>query len=120
MSTPATEVLVPVALFAMTFGIVYVVVTARHRQRLAMIEKGMDPGGLKGLEVPMRGLRNGLFMIGVGVGSFFGYLMDLNMPSNGTDGDIGDTPLPYFIMVLLFGGLSLVAHHLIVRRSHRE
>lgn len=45
MSTPATEVLLPTALFAMIFGIVYVVTTARHRQRMAMIDKGMDPGG---------------------------------------------------------------------------
>ncbi len=119
MSTPATEVLVPIALFAMTFGIVYVVATAKHRQRMAMIDKGMDPGGLSDREVPMRGLRNGLFMIGVGLGLFFGYLMDLNMPTNGMDGDLGDTPLPYFIMVLLFGGLALVAHHLIVRRKQR-
>ena len=119
MSTPATEVLVPVALLAMTFGIVYVSTTARHRQRMAMIDKGMDPGGFRDQEVPMRGLRNGLFMIGVGLGLFFGYIMDINMPSNGSDGDMGDSPLPYFIMVLLFGGLALVAHHLIVRRKQQ-
>jgi hypothetical protein len=119
MSTPATEVLVPVALFAMTFGIVYILATARHRQRMAMIDKGMDPGGLRDREVPMRGLRNGLFMIGLGLGLFFGYIMDINMPSNGLDGDMGDSPLPYFIMVLLFGGLALVTHHLIVRRKQQ-
>jgi hypothetical protein len=112
---PATEILVPIALFALIFGIVYIVITAGHRQRMAMIDKGMDPG-VGGREVPLRGLRNGLFMIGIGTGLFFGYLMDVYMPSSGADGDPGDTPLPYFIMVLLFGGLSLVLHHLIVRR----
>jgi hypothetical protein len=113
------EVIVPVALFGMVFGIVYVVVTARHRQRMAMIEKGMDPGGFLDREVPLRGLRNGLFMIGAGLGLFFGYIMDLNMRSNGVDGDMGDTPLPYGIMVLLFGGLALVLHQFIVRRKQQ-
>jgi hypothetical protein len=115
---PATEIILPLAFFAMVFGIIYIVTTARHRQRMAMIEKGMDPG-LGDREVPLRALRNGLFMIGVGIGLFFGYLMDVNMPSSGTDGDMGDTPLPYFIMVLLFGGLALVLHHFIVRRKQQ-
>ena len=45
MSTPATSILLPTTFFAMIFGNVHVVTTARHRQRMAMIDKGMDPGG---------------------------------------------------------------------------
>jgi hypothetical protein len=111
------EIIIPVTFSAMVFGIVHVVVSARHRQRMALIEKGMHPGGFKDREVPLRGRRNGLFMIGVGL--FFGYLMDVIMPSNGMDGDVGDSPLPYFIAVLLFGGLALVAHQLPVRRKQQ-
>ena len=44
-------------------------------------------------------------------------VMDINMPSAGVNGDMGDTPLPYFIMVLLCGGASLIGHHLIVRKK---
>jgi hypothetical protein len=113
------DIIIPITFFAMIFGIVYVVVTARHRQRMALIEKGMDPGGFLDRQVPRRGLRNGLFMIGVGLGLFFGYLMDLNMKSNGIDGDMGDTPLPYGIMVLVFGGMALVIHQFIVRRKQQ-
>lgn len=115
----AQEILVPLALFAMIFGIVYISVTARHRQRMAMIEKGMDPGNLAAKEVPYRNLRNGLFMMAVGLGLFLGYLMDTHMVGYGPDGDMGDTPLPYFIMVLLCGGLALVAHHVIVSRKQK-
>lgn len=118
-NTMNPEIVIFPFMFLMIFGIIYVTVTARHRQRMAMIDKGMDPGGLRDREVPMRGLRNGLFMIGVGLGLFFGYLLDVNMPSNGLDGDMGDSPLPYLIMVLLFGGLALVTHHLIVRRKQQ-
>lgn len=114
------EVLIPIALFATIFGIVYITVTSRHRQRMAMIEKGMDLGDLKDKEVPFRNLRNGLFMMAVGLGLFLGYLMDTQMVGFGPDGDMGDTPLPYFIMVLLCGGLALVAHHIIVSRKQKS
>jgi len=113
---PATEIIVPVALFAMVFGIVYVVVTARHRQRMALIEKGMDPG-LGDQVVPMRGLRNGLFLVGVGLGLLLGYALDKLMRMG--DAIEGDNALPYFVMVLLCGGLALVLHHLIVQRKQR-
>lgn len=113
-----TEVLVPIALFAMIFGCVYIGVMSKHRQRMAMIDKGMDPGNLNEREVPMRGLRNGLFLVGIGLGLFFGYVMDQVMLANSPEmGE--DNSLPYFIMVLLFGGLALVAHHLIVRRKQQ-
>jgi hypothetical protein len=39
--------LVPISLFAMVFGIVYVAITANHRQKIAMIEAGMNPNDNK-------------------------------------------------------------------------
>ena len=106
--TPATEVIVPVALFAMIFGIVYLSVTARHRQRMAMIDKGMDP---RTLDDDIRTLKWGLLLGGVGVGLLLGHVLVLfgfvQDPEN---------PLPYFIMTFIGGGSGLVAHHLIVRK----
>lgn len=112
-----TETLVPISLFAAIFGIVYVTITANHRQRMAMIEKGMAPNDMNAKEVPLKGLRNGMLMMAVGLGLYLGYLMDSTMPQYGMNGDMGDTPLPYFIMVLLCGGLSLVLHYFIARRK---
>jgi len=37
------SLLVPISLFAMVFGIVYIVITANNRQKIAMIEAGMNP-----------------------------------------------------------------------------
>lgn len=37
-----TQVLVPLGLFGMIFGIVYIVLTTRNKERLALIEKGAD------------------------------------------------------------------------------
>lgn len=111
------ETLIPIALFAGIFGCVYIVVTSKHRQRMAMIEKGMDLGNLSPKDLAFRNLRNGLVLLGVGLGLFLGYLMDVNMPQSGMDGDMGDTPLPYFIMVFLCAGAALIAHHFIVRKK---
>jgi hypothetical protein len=36
------QVLVPLSLFAMIFGIVYLIYSTRNRERLALIEKGVD------------------------------------------------------------------------------
>lgn len=114
-----TETLVPIAMFAMVFGIVYVVSTSKHRQRMAMIDKGMDLGMLKEKEVPFRTLRNGLVLVAAGVGLFLGYLLDTHMAGYGVDGDMGDTPLPYFMMVILCVGIALIAHHFIVSRKQQ-
>lgn len=35
--------LIPISLFAMIFGIVYIAITSSHRQKIAMIEAGMNP-----------------------------------------------------------------------------
>ena len=119
MDTPAAEVFVPLIFFSAVFGIVYIAVTARHRQRMLMIEKGMDPGMLKEREVPLRSLRNGLVLVGVGLGLFLGHLLSVNMPSMDEDGHVEHSPLPYFIMVLLCGGLALIAHHVAVRKREQ-
>ena len=114
---PYSETLVALAFFATTFGIAYLAINARHRQRMAMIEKGMDMGSLRNREVPLRSLRNGLVMIGAGLGLFLGHLMSINMPTLNDEGRFEHSPLPYFIMVLLCSGLALVTHHFIARRE---
>jgi hypothetical protein len=43
---PYSETLVALAFFATTFGIAYLAINARHRQRMAMIEKGVDAAAL--------------------------------------------------------------------------
>lgn len=122
MNVPASEVLVPLIVFSAMFGAFYVHVTARHRQRMAMIEKGMDLGDLsRARDALFNSLRNGLLMLGVGLGLFLGYLVARVMPSVADPHEPdADNPLPYFMMVLLCGGAALVIHHFIVRKRLRN
>jgi hypothetical protein len=100
---------------AMIFGIVYVVVTARHRQRMAMIEKGADPSLFASKSNGSLALALGLLLAGLGVGLGVGWFADhviIHDPEN-------DNPLPYFISVLICGGLALLQYHKIVRRKQQ-
>ena len=36
------EILIPISLFSMIFGIFYLIYSTRNRERLALIEKGVD------------------------------------------------------------------------------
>lgn len=111
-----------IAFFAMAFGIVYISVTARHRQRMAMIEKGMDPRDLADRNAGKYvTLKFGLLMVGLGLGILMGYALSWVMPAkpNPYDPD-PDNPVPYFFSILLCGGLALIAHHLIVRKKHAD
>lgn len=114
MDTPASEVLVPLIVFSAIFGVIYVVVTAKHRQRMAMIEKGLTPADLAERTDPYRSLKMGLLGIGVGTGLLLGYLFQTYAMVNGED-----NPLPYFVMVAICGGAALIGHHLIVQRKQR-
>ncbi len=38
----AQEILIPLMVFSCIFGVVYLFVTSRHRERMALIEKGAD------------------------------------------------------------------------------
>jgi O-antigen ligase len=107
-----SEIIIVPLFFAAIFGIVYITVTARHRQRMAMIEKGMDPSLIGDKPEIHKSLRNGLFLLGVGLGLFLGHLMQLSM-------FVDDNPLPYFIMVMLCGGAALIIYHWIVRRKQQ-
>lgn len=99
------EILVPIAVFAMIFGIVYVVVTARNRERMALIEKGADPKLFESIKFSSRnrGLRWGLLLVGVGLGIFFASVLADYAGMN------EEAAFP--AMICLFGGAGLLLSH---------
>lgn len=107
------EVIIPIAAFAMILGCVYISVTAWHRQRMAMIEKGLVPGSLPSKDPGSRTLRNGMFLVAIGIGLLCGRMLEPLFQKGPDD----DNPLSYFISVLIFGGAALVLHHIVVSRK---
>ena len=103
------EILIPIAMFAMIFGIVYVSITSRNRERMAMIEKGIDPAIFKSQNPEHRSLRIGMLLVGVSVGLVIGYMLN-------TYAGVKEE-LAYFSMAFLFGGLSLILYYFFTRKE---
>ena len=112
------EVLVAfIAFFATVFGIYYVRVTTRNKERMALIDKGADASLFNTGKEGQTSLFNwnkftlkiGMLFMGIGVGIIAGAVLDsMEVMHNGPD---------YVSMIFLFGGLSLVLFYLFDRKS---
>ncbi len=49
------EIFVPLSFIAMVFGILYLLTTARNRERISLIEKGADPKLLESIKSSSKG-----------------------------------------------------------------
>jgi hypothetical protein len=100
------QVLVPLSLFAMIFGIVYLIYSTRNRERLALIEKGVDAsiflkGEGKGVPAWKIFVVNLAFLlIGSGVGIFVALLITTYTTLN--DGAV------YPSIIFIMAGIGLL------------
>lgn len=107
------EILIPITFFAAVFGIVYIIIQARNRERMAMIEKGFDANLLVTRKDPQTGkytsLKLGIAAVGIALGILAGNFLALSTRM--------EEPTCYFSMIFLFGGLGLVLYYLIVQKK---
>ncbi len=103
-------IVISLGLFAMVFGIVYLY----KRERMAMIERGMDPRRYKPQSAPFQNLKWGLLMMGAGLGLFIAYLLDHTAFNKAPD---GDNAAIYFASIAVFGGLGLLASFLVEKKT---
>jgi len=106
----AVAILVPISFFAMLFGIIYLY----KRERMAMIERGMDPRRYKPQSAPYQNLKWGLLFIGAGLGLFLAFVLDRSVFKSDT---FDDNPAIYFALIAIFGGLGLLTSFLIEKRD---
>ncbi|TSD64939.1 hypothetical protein FFF34_013655 [Inquilinus sp. KBS0705] len=102
-------ILIPLGFFAMVFGIFYI----RNRERMAMIERGMDPRAYKAQPAPYQNLKWGLLLIGAGIGLFLAFLLDRTVFANTRD----ENEAIYFGLIAIFGGLGLVLSYRIEKKE---
>ncbi|MDB5032531.1 DUF6249 domain-containing protein [Mucilaginibacter sp.] len=107
-------ILISLGLFAMIFGIVYL----RSREKMAMIERGMNPGIDVGKPVSRNYVLTwGLLLIGSGIGLFLAYTLDATQYFSSRD---NDNPAIYFAMIAIFGGLGLFTSYLIEKKEAKK
>jgi hypothetical protein len=107
----ATEVLVPIAFFIFLGGVIITLVTARHKERMAMVEKGMSSEDIKALYVrqinrdPLTSLKWGILLVFAGTSVLLGnYLHEQFRMEEGAI--VGLVVLFLGVGLLLFYGIA--------------
>ena len=107
----AEAILIPLIVFSSIFGIFFVWVSTRNKERMALIEKGADASlfATKKKSFTNITLKVGMLAVGIGVGILMGSLL-----SNYTT--LGEE-VAFPSMIFLFGGLFLVGNALIEKNN---
>ena len=102
-------ILVPLGFFTMIFGIVYL----NKREKLSMIERGMDPRSYKPQSAPYQNLKWGLLLIGSGIGLFLAFILDHTIFRFMDD----EAFFLYVALIAIFGGAGLVLSYRIEKKE---
>ena len=100
------EVIVPITVFAMIFGIVYI--TLRHKERLTMIKSGVNASSLENKGDILGSLKWGMVFVGIGLGIIIGKIIAFSTTM--------EEEAAFFSMICLFGGLALMIYYIIANR----
>lgn len=103
-------VFVPLGFFAMIVAIVYL--RQRRRERLLLIEKGMDAKSLETPASPLVTLKWGIVLVALGLGMLIANALARTVYFR--------TEEAYFAMLFLFGGTSLLIFHFMARKHKAD
>ena len=100
------EIIVPISVFAMVFGIVYLGV--RHKERMALIKNGGNASNLETKSNILGSLKWGMIFIGIGLGIIIGKIISSSTSM--------EEEAAFFSMICLFGGVALMIFYIIAER----
>lgn len=105
-------ILIPISFFAAVFGILYVYYTTRNKERMSMIENGVDPSIFVNTKKRLTNftLKFGMLFIGVALGVLCGAFIDeyTSLPEG----------VGYVSMIFLFGGAALVWNSVLEQKKN--
>ncbi|WP_298758692.1 DUF6249 domain-containing protein [uncultured Psychroserpens sp.] len=102
-----TSVILIVSLF-------YIITNTRHKERMALMEKNLDPKSYLIDQFIPQTLRAGMLLVGIGLGFLIALLLDEYILTS------IDNPSIYAGSVLLFGGLGLLLFYRINNKKHNN
>ncbi len=107
-------IVVQIVFWGSLVGIIYIFISARNKERLALINKGVDASIFKMDKTERRldALKWGLVIVAVGIGVFAGSIM--------TETRILDQGPAFVSMPLIFGGLGLLTYYFLVKNNKED
>jgi len=112
------EELIPITLFIGAFAMVFGIRYLSNKEKMAMIERGIDPGVRQSAPKPFLSLKFGLLFVGLGIGillALFAVLQNHMEPEEST--------AVYMGCISIFGGLGLIVSYVIEKKwldKHNE
>lgn len=99
--------------FAMIFGIRYL----SNKEKMAMIERGIDPGLQKSTPKPFLSLKFGLLLVGLGIGLLVALFSVRGLlGSDMSHEDESQAVAIYFGCLGIFGGLGLIVSYFVEKK----
>jgi len=108
--------LIPITLFICTAALIIGIRYLSNKEKMAMIERGIDPGLRKATPMPFLSLKFGLLMIGAGLGLIVALLTTRGLLNTNLDAEKGQAVAVYFGCIFIFGGLGLVVSYVIEKK----
>ena len=110
-------ILVPITLFICTAALVFGIRYFSNKEKMAMIERGIDPGVNKSTPKPFLSLKFGLLLVGLGIGLLVALFTVRGVfGSDMTNNEEGQSVAIYFGCLGIFGGLGLIASYIIEKK----
>ena len=104
----------PIFVLLIIFGFIYGIVNLaiRKKERMAMLDKGVDPAIFNIEKINITTIRYGLLLIGVAIGILLGNILEATTAL--------DEEVSYFSMIFLWGGMALVISHFVEKYQRKK
>jgi len=113
-----TGILVPITMFIGAFAMVFGIRYLSNKEKMAMIERGIDPGIGKSTPRPYLSLKFGLLLVGLGIGLLVAlFTVRSVFGPDMSHQEEGQSVAIYFGCLGVFGGLGLIISFLIERKA---
>jgi len=110
--------LIPISLFLGAFAMVFGIRYLSNKEKMAMIERGIDPGVGKSTPRPYLSLKFGLLLVGLGIGLLVALFTVRGVfGPDITHAEEDQSAAIYFGCLGIFGGLGLITSFLIEKKS---
>ncbi len=108
--------LIPIVLFVGAFALIFGIRYLLNKEKMAMIERGIDPGTQKSTPKPFVSLKFGLLMVGLGLGLLVALFTVRAVFGTVSSEEEGQAVAVYFGSIFIFGGLGLVVSYLVEKK----